>query len=177
MRLTINLASRPYYHRRRMSFILLSLVVLLAGCLVAGGFRLADSNREVQRLSQGIARMAGQNRTETAALSGSELLQKRATVLHKLALRQTTPLWLDLLNTLESVVPPGVNLSKLESTGTNELSIEGNTRTFGDLQRLLEQLDRSDRFRDTTLVSHKEQLNPELGRLVQFMIKTRIVAP
>lgn len=179
MRLSINLATRPYYNRRRVTALLVAGSLLLAMLFVLGLFRLTDNMRELQHLSREIAQLDARNtanRTAPGAQS-TNLLQQRAAVLNTLAARQATHPWLQLLNDLESLVPVGTSLTKLEPGSKGELALVGRTRTLGELQRLMENLDKSARFRDTTLVSHNNLHDPELGNLVQFTIKSRIVTP
>lgn len=179
MRLTINLATRPYYDRRTTTVLLLALILLSVLGLLLGTARLSRSTHELRRLADDIAKQDARTAAQQSATRdpATDRQQKRAAALAKLTSRQAAANWLGLLNDLESVVPLGISLTKLEPDGKGELTLEGSTRTFGELQRLLEQLERSGRFSDPVLVSHTNRQDAELGRMVQFVIKSRIVAP
>lgn len=180
MRLTINLATRPYYNQRLVVALLLAVAVLLLALTVIGGTRLLKSRDELQRLDREIARF------DTRLLMlrndprkvGVEAARKRAVVLDRLEARQAgSPSWFDMLHSLETQVPSGVSLTRLESGAKGEVTIEGRTRNFAEVQKLLESLDRSSLLRDNTLISHTSQLHPELGTLVQFTVHAQMVAP
>lgn len=179
MRLTINLATRPYYNRRTTTVLLLALILLSVLGLLLGTVRLSRSTHELRRLTDDIAKLDNRKADMQSALRDHATArhQRRTAALAKLMNRQATVNWLGILNDLESVTPQGISLTKLESDDKGDLSLEGITRTFGEVQLLIEQLERSGRFRDLLLVSHTTRQDPEWGRIIQFAITSRIVRP
>jgi hypothetical protein len=82
--------------------------------------------------------------------------------------------WLKLLDMLESSIPEGVAIAKIEQEQKGDLlKIEGRTRSMQSIQQFLQNLER-EQFKEPLLLSHGDLLFGERGKGIQFVISTKV---
>ncbi len=157
MRLTINLATRRYVNQPLLN------AWLIAGCLLFGGLllfqvrELAYNQAELARI-RGLSAAAQSRPHGAPTVSEAQLKALSARIRFANALiEKKTVNWLNILDSLEEVVPNGVALVQIEpARGEQLLQISGAARSFAELRAFLENMEHSKNFSDVYLVSQSE---------------------
>lgn len=158
MQITLNLATRRYYHRPRFRLILLLLSAALALLIGTGASRLIGLRAEAQRLTQEISdldkRLAGHPSGVTEE-QFSLHRQQLATLNGLLAQRQQSRL--ALLDALEATLPIGVAYTHIvPEQKDKQVKLEGRVRSLATLSDLLERLGTASGFSKPTLLTTEQ---------------------
>lgn len=161
MRITLNLATRRYYHRPRFRLILWLLSAGLVLLIAAGASRLLGLRAESQRLTRELAALDQRLTGHPSGVTEQQFSlhrQQLATLNGLLAQRQGSRL--ALLDALEAALPAGVAYTHiLPEPKDKQIKLEGRARSLATLSDLLERLGGASGFRNPTLLT-TEQLTP-----------------
>lgn len=171
----INLATRVYLDTRK---IRLFAAGLLTASLLFAGWNL----REVVVIHQEIGSLRGiisRQTLSTGARTISEADYQRSvsavTSVNSFLVRRSTD-WLQLMDSLERVLPDGVMLTELSSDGSkgNVYRIGGYATDFQKVRRLFERMSEGDLFTDVFLVSQSRLKVSESQQGVSFAMTARL---
>lgn len=181
IKLTLNLATRPWYDRRLFRLVLAVVVLLLALLAGSGGYLVFEASRDLHRLKSEIRDLDQQLTSQRAGLSQKQLALQRQQVvaINRILEQRAMQRWVQQLDDLEGLVPDeGIALTRMEPDLKGQgLILHGRSKGFGDLQRLLEKLAHSSRFKEPVLVSHITVLTPGQASLLQFIVAVKPVTP
>ena len=176
MKFTINLALRPYYDQRLVGITMVALLSLMLMLTGIGLAKLMIQSSEISRLRAEINRFDAKIAARPPDVSEKDAKaqqQKIAAINGILSKRPTV--WLRLLDTLETSLPDGLSLAKIEYDQKGELfKIEGRTRTINSIQQFLQNLEGTGIYREPLLVSHGELLLGGSGKGYQFVINAKV---
>lgn len=180
--LTLNLATRLWYGRRRLHTVLSATVLFLLLLIIGGGLLVQNNAKDMQRLRNEIRSMDEQLTSQRGTiLSQNELVQfnQKLELVNTLLERRSRQQWVQQLDDIEKLVPNGVVLTRLESDSSKGqgLILNGRCKSFTDLQRLIESLAKSSRFNEPVLVSHTKLQTPGQPDLLQFVVNVNSVSP
>ena len=155
MRLTTNLATRRYVNLRQLDAVLVLCFALLGILALFKAGELTRNASEIKRL-KGLSQESG-GRGGAPRVSDAQLKAQDARVLFANAVIEKKSVnWLNLLDRLEEVVPPGVALTQIEPDHTHALKISGVARSFANLRALMENMERSKNFSEVYLLSQSD---------------------
>lgn len=177
--LTLNLTTRPWYNRRLVSAILAVSAILLALLAAAGGAMLLDRQQELQQLKSEIRQMEAQVAERMAGVSAKEMGEQwqQVAAINGILERHNSQHWLQRLDDLEKLLPDGISLTRIEPDNKGQgLILNGRSRSFIQLQHLLETLAESERFAEPALVTHSMAPSAGQGNQLQFVVTVRMVA-
>lgn len=155
MKLTLNLASRSYVNERALSLGCLILSVLLVLLLIFQGRSVLqqkqqnrDYRTEISSLEAQLSSKLPKQFTKEQLAAQQETFRQAQDLLQRDAFR-----WTALFDRLEGLLPAHVSLSHLTPNyQKGSLGIEGVARQLGDLQQLLDNLNR-DNFEQVFLTA------------------------
>lgn len=179
MRFTINLATRTYLNHdlaNRCLAAVLLLLLLLSGWKL---MKLSGNLGELERLNSDIAALQARLHSRPSSVSEQEFgrRQKSVRFFNDIIVHRAFG-WMEVLDRLESVTPPGIALTSLAPDPRDgTMKIEGVARNFGQVRSYLEQLEDSKAFGDILLISHAEQVVGDRGHAIRFSISCRMVKP
>ncbi len=156
MRLTTNLATRVYIDMRKVNFLIagaMALLLILLSVIVAG---IVEDLGTIHRLNKGIAALEGKSaKGGGSAVSDRDYQDLLARIRFANGIIEKKAFdWLTLFNMLENVVPDGIALSAIEPDPKERgLKIGGLAKGFGNIRKLMENLEDSKFFTDVYLVS------------------------
>lgn len=173
MRLTINLATRIYINMKRLNFFIAGALVLLTILLLFNAMKITAGFKEKGRLSHGITVLEGKSREiKSSAVPEKEYQALLSSIgfANGIIERKTFD-WLMLFDRLESVVPDGIAISSIDpSPKDNGLKLAGMAKSFGNLRKLVENLEESKLFSEVYLVSQSNVQGPEGRSAIGFNI-------
>lgn len=175
---TLNLATRPWYNRRLFKGVLAAIMLLLILLAGSGGFMVLQGSRELRRLENEIKLFDKQLTGQRAGLSEKDLLLQNQQVeaINSILERRSVQGWVQRLDDLEKLVPDGVALTRIEpDTKGQGLVLNGRSRGFSELQRLIESLAGDSRFQEPVLVSHTTLSTTGQANLLQFVVTVKLV--
>lgn len=178
--LTLNLITRPWYNRRLVIATLMTAVVLLLLLAAGGGVLLIKGRQELHLLKNEIRKLDAQLTERMAGLPAKDLEKqwRQVTALNAMLERHSSQQWVRRLDELEKLLPDGISLTKIEPDNKGQgLILNGRSRSFAQLQHLLEALAKSERFTEPALVTHSMAPPAEQGGQLQFVVAVRMVAP
>lgn len=168
MKISVNLATRPYVELRpvflRMRILMGALAVVVVGLFVAT--HMLDAR--VQREQAQMAELQAQTQTALAEKAANERRMKlpqnaatleRARALNEIFLRKSFS-WTSVMMDLERVLPPGVMVTALQPQTSPDGTVSIQMRVGGDRDRavqLVRNLERSRRFLDPELRGEASQ--------------------
>lgn len=174
MQISLNLATRRYYDRRRCKQLL---ALLLGGLLVLSGIganRLANYRAKHDRLSAEISILDKRLSGHPSGVDEQEFARhSRQLAAINTLLSQRQHSWLALLDTLEDTLPVGGTYTHIvPDQKTKQVKLEGRVRSMGALSHLLERLGAANGFRTPTLLSTttKQQDQPGEAEGIAFVI-------
>ena len=172
MLLRINLATKTYLDRRKFNLIvgvsLLVLVLLLLfniSRVASNAGKLSSTGKELGLTQGKDAGVPQKDYQEVVARIkfANDIIEKKSFS------------WITLLDKLEGVVPDGVAISRVEpKPKTEELSIAGVAKTFGNLRQFLENLETSGQFRDVYLLNQSEVTVGDTQQGLSFSINCKV---
>ncbi len=177
--LTLNLATNPWYNRRLVTTVLVTAVVLLVLLAAAGGGMLLKRQQELQQLRGEIRQLDAQLAERMAGLPLKELGEhwRQVAAINTVLERHNNQHWVQRLDDLEKLLPDGISFTRIEPDNKGHgLILNGRSRSFAQLQLLLETLAKSGRFAEPTLVTHSVVPSAEQGNQLQFVVAVRMVA-
>ena len=158
MQITLNLATRSYYNRRRFQLLSLLLCGVLLLLSIFGASRLMGQHSESNRLAAEIAELDRQLTAPPAGIPPQEFSQhsKQVTFLSRL-LAQRQHVHRSLLDALEGALPNGVFFTHLmPDHKTKQVKLEGRARSLAVISELLERLGQADGFSNPTLLTTED---------------------
>lgn len=173
MRFTINLATKRYINHRAINTSLLAIAFLLVLLLGINSYTVYDNVVETDKIRAQLDSLAGHYRSSTAAKGFSE--QEYKALLENISLAngiitKKSREWLLIPDRLEDVVPDGVALTAVDFDEKEKgLKISGSARNFGRLRAFIENMEKSQHFREVLLVNHSDAKDKE-QKYVNFSI-------
>lgn len=155
MQITLNLATRNYYNRRRFRMLMVLLCGLLLLLSVVGANRLMGHHNDRIRLTTEIADLDRQLTAPPGGIPAQEFSQhsRQVTILNSL-LAQRQHSHRSLLDALEATLPNGIVYTHLvPDQRTKQVKLEGQARSLAVISELLERLGQADGFKDPTLLA------------------------
>ncbi|HTP64008.1 MAG TPA: PilN domain-containing protein [Geobacteraceae bacterium] len=178
MRLTINLATRIHINMGRLNLLIAGAIALLLLLLTANALKIAADFGEIKRLDGAIALLEGKARKSAGAAvpdKDYQALLNRIRFANAVIERKSFD-WLTLFDRLESVVPDGIVITALDpSAKDGGMKLNGMAKGFGNLRKLVENLEDSKFFGDVYLVSHAETQVAQSEKGIGFQITCRTV--
>ena len=178
MRFSLNLSTRVHYNRQGLKLLLWIFTGLLLFLILFVTVRLISKRYENIRLAAEIIRLDQQLVGQSADVTQKEFKTQKDLIasINTLLERRASNRWIALLDSLESVVPDGVSLSKLEPEQKgNLLKLEGRAKNFNSIKKLLENLDKSKSFKEPMLLSHSDMVIRDRVQGFQFVISVSMV--
>lgn len=179
IRLTLNLATRPYYNRRMFNMVFVAAGLFLALVTAYGWYRYFAVNAEIERLTAEIARIEAQISAGRSTVTDKDFdaRQQQVKEVNRILEQRVDNPWLRRLSHLETLLPPGASLLRFApDPKEKKLVLEGQAVAFADIQLLLENLGRSGSYKGAVLVSHGETQQSGPERL-KFVIEMEMVTP
>lgn len=173
MLLRINLASRRYVDRRKFNTLAGAAMLVLLLLLFFNISKVASNAGTLSRTGKEIALHSGKDTGAVPQKDYQEVLS-RIKFANDIIGKKTFN-WIILLDKLEMVVPDGVALSRIEpKPKTEELSITGAAKSFGNLRQLMENLETSGQFRDVYLLNQAAVKVGETQQGISFSINCKV---
>jgi type IV pilus assembly protein PilN len=175
MQLTLNLATKPFFDRRRVDMACLAGMVLLLGLLYVLGAQVISAQGELVRIRHQLSSVS-QSGTPGVAPTEKALQQQQGDIdFANDIIRRKSRNRLLLLDQLEQVTPSGIILSSLQPVEKNGLlKLEGQARNFAVLQTYLKKLHSAGTFKDLMLLSQSKAVSNNGNQVLQFSISCAV---
>ncbi|MSM38074.1 MAG: fimbrial protein [Geobacter sp.] len=177
MRLTINLSTRTYINHGQLNLALSLVFLVLFGILTLNILGISSRAGEASRISGELTAM----QKKTAVSSGPAFTepdyQRLMSHIHfaNSVISRKTFNWVTLLDYLESVVPDGVAVTKIEpDPKTKVLKLSGATLSFMRLRQLLENMEQSQHFSEIFLLSQTDAKVGDAQKGISFNITCQV---
>lgn len=158
MKFTINLATRIYINAKKVRMCALIAVGLFFVLLLLNVSNIGAKVAEADRIARDIAGIDTKQKTGAKAVPEKQYQSQLARInFANTIIEKKTYNWLTLFARLEGVVPDGVAITSIEPDMKNEtVKLSGITRSFGNLRKLVENLENSQFFSDVYLLGHSD---------------------
>ena len=176
MRLTINLATRPYLNHRLINLILAVIIILLILFVVINVKDIATNYGEINRVTKELLALEQKSGSKGRKVPEVEYqnLVRQIRFANGVIYRKTFS-WLSLLDKLENAVPDGVSLNHIEPDSKGKvLKLTGTTSTFPRLRQLLENMESSTDFTDIYLLSQTDARVGDTQKGITFNITCQV---
>ncbi len=165
-RLHVNVATRGYGTARWLQS---GMVLVLLVSVAYGGWSWTEARRlagETARYADSIARVQALNRSFSAALVQDGLTRRQTEIdavyrrveFANLLTRKRSFSWTRLLNRLEDAIPARTSVQSVRlDFRESAVNLKGRAKTLGDLNALVDSLDRHDAFHRVRIMNHRFQ--------------------
>jgi len=177
MRLTINLATRTYINHGQLYLALSLVFLILLGILALNVWGISSRAGETSRIKGELAAMQKKSVGSRGPAFTEPDYQRLLTHIHyaNSVISRKTFNWVILLDHLESVVPDGVAVTKIEpDPKTKVLKLSGATLSFKRLRQLLENMEQSQQFSEIFLISQSDARVSDNQKGISFNITCQV---